>query len=99
MRTLNSNELQTVSGAGLFSFIGSKIGGTIANVVANEHAMKGIQDPDGVTIAAGTILGQGIGGIIDNIFNPFRLNKTISDMATGIQLIKLANVITKSQMA
>lgn len=99
MRTLNNNEIQAVSGAGLFSMIGSKIGSTVGNIVSNEHAMKGIQDPDGVTLAAGEALGRGIGGIIDNIFNPFRLNKTIAEMGQGIQLVKLANAITKLQTA
>lgn len=99
MRVLSSNEVQQVSGAGLFSFMGSKIGEAIGSLVANNNAMNGVQDPNGITVAAGLTLGRGIGGIIDNIFNPFRLSKTISDMGTGIQLVKLAKAMANAQMA
>ncbi|ELH8610910.1 TPA: hypothetical protein ONC18_004956 [Enterobacter kobei] len=95
MRSLSNDEILSVSGAGLFSYFGSKMGGVIGTLVANHNVLNGIQDPNGITISAGEALGKGIGGIVDNIFNPFRLNKTISEMGTGIQMVKLASMMIK----
>ncbi|MEA1064348.1 hypothetical protein QNH14_04810 [Apirhabdus apintestini] len=99
MRNLTTNELQTVSGAGFFTDLGSKIGSTIGNIVANDYASRGVKDPDGLTVSAGTTLGRGIGEIVDNIFNPLHWGETISDMANGIQLIVQSRRNAKSQLS
>lgn len=81
MRTLDTHELSSVAGGGVFGDLGASIGGAIGNVVDLGTGLLGL-GTDASTPAAR--LGEGIGLIADSVLNPGNIPAAILDVGTGI---------------
>lgn len=92
MRSLTQNEVTQVAGAGLFTNIFGSLGTTIGGAIDSSFITNNGINPAISAVTPANQLGQGIGMIIDSVFNPFLIPTAVNTMITAI-----SNIVTVSK--
>ncbi len=91
MRNLTNNEISNVSGAGIFSALGSMIGANIGSDMNNLSQKISGKEPQNSYVTGALNIGYGIGEFIDNLNNNSKWSDALNNVTTGVgQIIKSA---------